>query len=171
MAADLAFLTRLHGPQHHAVPCAKTRYRSRTEEARGVEFRSPLPGCQDAQPYGDLRWSPFNISPPPGCTRMVKRTGIDVSCRTGRRHRQPLPAAREDHCLAQAPALRHDSQGCAPIPSFQRALIRHLGLSWARRGSTTRSLPADLGVHDAAPGWHCPGMGTGYAPRVSGPAG
>src|SRR5215218_7116524 len=35
MAADLAFLTCLHGPQHDAVPCAKTRYRSRTEEARG----------------------------------------------------------------------------------------------------------------------------------------
>src|SRR5215203_2345139 len=35
MAADLAFLTRLHDPQHHAVPCANTRYRSRTEEARG----------------------------------------------------------------------------------------------------------------------------------------
>jgi hypothetical protein len=35
MAADLAFLTRLHGPQHDAVPCAKTRCRSRTEEARG----------------------------------------------------------------------------------------------------------------------------------------
>src|SRR4029453_14978369 len=35
MAADLAFLTCLHGPQHDAVPCAKARYRSRTEEARG----------------------------------------------------------------------------------------------------------------------------------------
>jgi hypothetical protein len=35
MAADLAFLTHLHGPQHHAVPCTKTRYRSRTEEVRG----------------------------------------------------------------------------------------------------------------------------------------
>jgi hypothetical protein len=35
MAADLAFLTRLHGPQHDAVPCTKPRYRSRTEEARG----------------------------------------------------------------------------------------------------------------------------------------
>ena len=27
--------SHLHGPQHHAVPCAKTRYRSRTEEVRG----------------------------------------------------------------------------------------------------------------------------------------
>jgi hypothetical protein len=35
MAADLAFLTRLHDPQLHAVPCVKTRCRSRTEEARG----------------------------------------------------------------------------------------------------------------------------------------
>ena len=35
MAADLAFLTRLPGPQHHAVPPVNARYRSRTEEARG----------------------------------------------------------------------------------------------------------------------------------------
>jgi hypothetical protein len=32
---DQAFLTRCHTPQQPAVPCAKARYRSRTEEARG----------------------------------------------------------------------------------------------------------------------------------------
>ena len=36
MAADLAFLTRLHGPRHNAIPCANTRYRSRTEEVRPI---------------------------------------------------------------------------------------------------------------------------------------
>jgi hypothetical protein len=35
MAIDLGFLTRLPGPQPHAVPCEKVRYRSRTEEVRG----------------------------------------------------------------------------------------------------------------------------------------
>src|SRR4029453_12833940 len=43
MAADLAFLTHLHGPQHDAVPCAKTRYRSRTEEVRGSNPLPPTP--------------------------------------------------------------------------------------------------------------------------------
>jgi hypothetical protein len=40
-AADLVFLTCLHGPRHDAVPCAKARYRSRTEEVRGSNPSPP----------------------------------------------------------------------------------------------------------------------------------
>src|SRR5687767_8802175 len=49
MAADLAFPTRPHGPQHDAVPCAKTRYRSRTEEARGSNPLTSTPTHQQVR--------------------------------------------------------------------------------------------------------------------------
>ena len=39
MAADLAFLTRLHGPQHDAVPCAKTQTQISHGGSQG--FKSP----------------------------------------------------------------------------------------------------------------------------------
>src|SRR5215203_6538813 len=49
MAADLAFLTRLHDPQHHAVPCQKASCRSRTEEVLKAAAATGLvlmkPGC------------------------------------------------------------------------------------------------------------------------------
>ena len=54
MAADLAFLTRLHGPQHDAVPCAKTQYRSRTEEARGSNPLTSTPPLMTSENAGHL---------------------------------------------------------------------------------------------------------------------
>src|SRR5829696_1704672 len=82
MAADLAFLTSLPGPQHHAVPPVNARYRSRTEEARGSNPLTSTPPLMTSPNAGHLYfWArlvrPHNGWTPHDCAtfrRMVEYT-------------------------------------------------------------------------------------------------
>jgi hypothetical protein len=120
-AADLAFLTRSHGPQHPGVPWGKAQRRSRTEEARGsnpltstpisagqsvasVERAALTAPCGRAtaasgsrSPAGKaLRDQPTRLWPPTMTTQRSRRLHPEL------RIRRPARQARLEATLARA---------------------------------------------------------------------
>jgi hypothetical protein len=106
MAADVAFLTRLHGPQHDAVPCAKTRCRSRTEEVRGSNPLTSTPSLMTSGNAGHRHvrgplerppngWRAPNCASSPAWTTppLLARCSVPSSDTSGRRTARSAPSA------------------------------------------------------------------------------
>jgi len=172
-AADLAFLTRSHGPQRCGLPYVESRYRSRTEEARGSNPLTSTPNLA-GQSVASVERAALTAC----CGRA---TAASVS-------RSPARKARSDQ--ATRPWTFHGDHGAwSPPPTrathpLRRQTVRtrsHAGSrrwssrSGARRDGQTRPLLAVwLPPHRRAPRSHrCRhrgrGRGTrGHRPRDTG---